>query len=47
MMENIDMKKEIIFYGMHDSPIASNDCSKIKNLIDKIKFFSKNINIKR
>lgn len=47
MIENMEMKKEIIYYGMHDNIIIENDCLKIKNLIDKIKFFSKNINTKK
>lgn len=43
MMENIEIKKEIIYYGMHDS----DDSLKIKNLIDRIKNFAKNLNLKK
>ena len=47
MADCLEIKKEIIHYGILENHNTFDDCAKIKNLIEKIKDFSKGIHQKK
>lgn len=47
MADTLEIKKEIIHYGILENHNNFDDCAKIKNLIEKIKEFSRGIHQKK
>jgi hypothetical protein len=47
MAQSLDIKRGIIYYGLTQSTVDQEDSSKMRDLIERIKNFSKSSNIRK
>lgn len=47
MVQNLDVKRGIIYYGLTENSVEQEDAGKMKDLIEKIKNFTKSNTIRK